>query len=76
MAVSDLEKAHAAEGEQLARRVAEALGSAFVIEGDGGKVPSDPPTGLVVAESFTGLADDQDAEDNERATLVADGAEP
>ena len=32
----DLEKAHAVRGAELARRVAKALGSAFVIQGDGG----------------------------------------
>ncbi len=72
----DLKNTYAAKGEELARRVAEALGSAFVIEGDGGTVRSDgPPTSPSAAEAFTALADEQEAEYNERARMVADGAE-
>ena len=72
----DLEKAYAAKGEELARRVADALGSTFVIEGAGGKVRSDgPSTSPAAAEAFTALADEHEAEYNERARMVADGAE-
>ncbi len=72
----DLEKAHAARGAELARRVAEALGSAFVIQGTGGKARSDrPPTSPEAAAAFTALADDEEAEYNERARMVAEGAE-
>ena len=72
----DLEKAHAALGAELARRVAEALGSRFVIQGDGGKVRSGgPPTSPDAAAAFTALADDEEAEYNPRARMVADGAE-
>ena len=72
----DLEKAYLAKGAELARRVAEALGSAFVIVGDGGKVRSDGPArSPAAAEAFTALADEEEAEYNERARMVADGAE-
>jgi len=72
----DRAKAHAAQGTELARRVAEALGSAFVIQGDGGKARFDsPPTSPDAAASFTALADVERAEYNERARMVAEGAE-
>ena len=72
----DLEKAHAAQGAELARRVAEALGSHFVIQGDGGRARSDgPPTSPDAAAAFTALADEEEAEYNERARMVAEGAE-
>ena len=72
----DLEKAHAARGAELARRVAEALGSAFVIQSDGGKARSGgPPTSPEAAAAFTALADDEEAEYNERARMVTEGAE-
>lgn len=72
----DQEKAYWATAADLARRVAEALGNAFVIEGDGGKVRSDsPPTCPEAAAAFTALEDEQEAEYNQRARLVADGAE-
>jgi hypothetical protein len=72
----DLEKAHAVQGAELARRVAEALGSAFVIQGDRGKVRSDrPPTSPEAAAAFNALADQEEAAYNERARLVAEGAE-
>ena len=72
----DLERAYAAQGAELARRVAEALGSAFVIKGDGGKACSDgPPTSPEAAAAFTALADEEEAEYNERARMVAGGAE-
>ena len=49
----DLARAYAAQGAELARRVAEALGSAFVIHGDGGKARSDgPPTSPEAAAAF------------------------
>jgi hypothetical protein len=70
-----LEKAYAARGAELARRVAEALGSAFVIRGDGGKARSDgPPTSPEAAAAFSALADDEEAEYTERARMVAEGA--
>jgi len=72
----DLAKAHEAQGAELARRVAEALGSAFVIQGDGGRVRSDgPPTSPEAAAAFTALADAEEAEYNDRARMVAEGAE-
>jgi hypothetical protein len=72
----DLEKAHAAQGAELARRVAEALGSHFVIQGDGGRARSDgPPTSPDAAAAFTALADEEEAEYNERARMVAESAE-
>jgi hypothetical protein len=72
----NLEKAHAAQGAELARRVADALGSAFVIQGDGGKARSDsPPTSPEAAAAFTALADVEEAEYNDRARMVAEGAE-
>ena len=72
----DLERAYAAQGAELARRVAEALGSAFAIKGDGGKACSDsPPTSPEAAAAFTALADEEAAEYDERARMVAGGAE-
>jgi hypothetical protein len=72
----DLEMGHAARGAELARRVAEALGSAFVIQGVGGKARSDrAPTSPEAAAAFTALADDEEAEYNQRAWLVTEGAE-
>ena len=72
----DLEKAYAVQGAELARRVAKALGSAFVIQGDGGQARSDgPPTSPEAAAAFTALADQEEAEYHERARMVAEGAE-
>ena len=47
-----------------------------MIQGDGGMARSDsPPTSPEAAAAFTALADDEEAEYNERARMVAEGAE-
>jgi hypothetical protein len=72
----ELETSHHAEGLRLARNVSDALGSAFAVELDGKKFRSGGPPGSPAADAaFKALADEEQAQYEETARLVADGAD-
>jgi hypothetical protein len=72
----EFETSHHTEGMRLARSVSSALGSAFAVELNGKKFRSDgPPGSPAAAAAFKALADQEQAEYEETARLVADGVE-